>query len=362
VALRMRTPLASALLLLTMVTIGCQTGVKKTDASSSQLQGEVVAELKANGPIERIEFGSCAQPRQPQPIWSTMLAQNPDLYIGMGDNVYASSSEDRPVKKAYEMQAQIPEFKSFRARVPIIATWDDHDFGVNDGGSSNPEKNEYRAEFLKFFPNDAKVLGPNLGGIYHSFYLGQGEKSVHVILLDTRYYRSELEKQDHPKGPLDKFKPTKDKSKTFLGKDQWAWLENEFRRPSKVTILVSSVQLIHQEHGFEKWGNFPHERDRLLKLIGHSKKKNIIVISGDRHQGEIHQLKVKGYGNLIEITSSGINRLTNIASEPSTTRIGDRFTEANFGLISLNWSEKIVEAQLIGQSGKVANSLKIQLK
>ncbi len=323
---------------------------------------EVVAELRLNKTLTRIEFGSCAQPRQPQPIWAVMLEHQPDLYIGLGDNVYASSPEDKPIQKAYELQAQIPEFKIFRRQVPIIATWDDHDYGLNDGGFSHPEKDVNRQEFLKFFPYDAKAIPPASGGVYHSFVFGEGDRKVQVILLDTRSFRSDLEKQDKPKNPLDKYKPTVDKSKTLLGAEQWAWLEREMNEPAALTLLVSSVQLIHQDHGFEKWGNFPHERERLLKLIATSKQKTVVVISGDRHQGEVHQLKVKGYGTLFDITSSGLNRVTNIATEPSTTRLGERYTQANFGLMELDWEQRSLEVRLLGLSGQTVNSLKIQLK
>ncbi|GIT60903.1 MAG: hypothetical protein Ct9H300mP20_07300 [Gammaproteobacteria bacterium] len=33
---------------------------------------------------------------------------------------------------------------------------------------------------------------------------------------------------------------------------------------SRLIILASSIQILATNHGFEKWSNFPHEKERLL--------------------------------------------------------------------------------------------------
>jgi alkaline phosphatase D len=40
------------------------------------------------------------------------------------------------LKRDWDRLAAIPEFKKFRASVPIMATWDNHDYGKYDGGGS----------------------------------------------------------------------------------------------------------------------------------------------------------------------------------------------------------------------------------
>jgi alkaline phosphatase D len=60
----------------------------------------------------RIAFGSCIDQNMPQPIWDTILAAKPDLFIFGGDNVYASDppfSLDR-LEKAYGTLAANPGF------------------------------------------------------------------------------------------------------------------------------------------------------------------------------------------------------------------------------------------------------------
>jgi hypothetical protein len=39
------------------------------------------------------------------------------------------------------------------------------------------------------------------------------------------------------------------------------------RQPADVRVIVSSIQVLPDDHRFEKWGNFPAERRRLLALI-----------------------------------------------------------------------------------------------
>ena len=41
--------------------------------------------------VQKIIFGSCIDQKKPQPIWQTILAAKPDLFIFGGDNVYASN-------------------------------------------------------------------------------------------------------------------------------------------------------------------------------------------------------------------------------------------------------------------------------
>jgi hypothetical protein len=42
----------------------------------------------ANQTITKIAFGSCASQSMPQPHWDTIVLQEPDLFLLMGDNVY----------------------------------------------------------------------------------------------------------------------------------------------------------------------------------------------------------------------------------------------------------------------------------
>lgn len=330
-----------AFILIGILVSGCQS---KTASVQQQVQIPEPKVLDQTKIISKIQIGSCAHQKYPQPLWKTMLAENPDLYIAAGDNVYASSSADKPIEQAYKLQSLQPEFALYRSQVPTIATWDDHDYGQNDGGTENPEKEDAKLNFLKFWPNDAQAIDPRQGGVYHSFLIGSGKQSVQIILLDTRYFRDALVKSNNPPYPPGPYVATQNKQTTILGSTQWQWLENELKKSSSLKIIVSSIQFLPKEHGFEKWDNFPHERDRLLSLL--TAYKNVLIVSGDRHAGEISSLQ-NGKTRLFEITASGINRNSTLSSEKNKYRFGERILESNFGQIEIDWKRKSLNISLI---------------
>jgi alkaline phosphatase D len=316
--------------------------------------------LPVDKTYSRIQFSSCSHPRHPQPIWSMMLKENPDAYIHMGDMIYQYTPEDQPLVKMYEMQARVPEFAAFRAKIPMIATWDDYDFGKNDGGRDNPNKDESKKEFLRFFSNDAAAVTPDSEGIYHSFDLGPKERRLRIVVLDTRYNRDALEKSDKPPFPPGPYMSTKDGSKTILGEKQWRWLRLELAKPAAFTIIVSSIQFIPRQQGYEKWDNFPREREKLRSLLQFARSKNLVIISGDRHHGEISQMEI-GRRTLYEVTGSGINRVNNLPDEANDYRVGPRVTENNFGQIDIDWENKKAELKIIDITGKIRSSIAMKL-
>ncbi len=302
--------------------------------------------------ISKITFGSCSDQRYPLPIWAPLISENSDLFIGTGDNVYASYAETKPIVTTYIKQLQNSQLQEFRKQTPWIGVWDDHDFGVNDGGGDHPEFEEAKQSYLAYFPNDKKLIPTAQKGIYHSFIVGNKPKTLQVILLDTRTYRSALAK-DTSGVKLKLYKPNLDPSQTFLGNEQWVWLENELQRPANFRILVTSTQFIAEEHGFEKWANFPHEKEKLLNLIKKYKIKNLLMISGDRHLAELNQLKIDKKWMLYELTSSGLNKKSTLYNESNAQRVGPAYFESNYGVIDLDYLKRKAVIAIKDVNGKV---------
>jgi alkaline phosphatase D len=69
--------------------------------------------------VQKIIFGSCIDQRRPQPIWQSILAAKPDLFIFGGDNVYSSSQpwQLQSLESAYAVQAAQPGFAADRKSV-----------------------------------------------------------------------------------------------------------------------------------------------------------------------------------------------------------------------------------------------------
>lgn len=66
-------------------------------------------------------------------------------------------------------------YKQFReTNIKIIGTWDDHDYGNNDGNKYFKDKHLMRNIFLDFLEVDKNSKRrTNDGGIYQSYYLTQ---------------------------------------------------------------------------------------------------------------------------------------------------------------------------------------------
>ncbi len=84
--------------------------------------------------ISRIAFGSCGNQNKAQPILKHVIARKPDLFCYLGDNIYGDSRTLAVLRARYMKLAEKPEFQALRAAMPLIATWDDHDYGENDSG------------------------------------------------------------------------------------------------------------------------------------------------------------------------------------------------------------------------------------
>ena len=288
--------------------------------------------------LTRIAFGSCAEQDKPQPILDAVIREKPDLFIYLGDNVYADTEDMVKLQSAYDELAERPEFQRLRAAMPILATWDDHDFGTNDIGRYYQFKKESKEIFLKFWREPKESSRWQHEGIYHSEYFGEGDKLVQVILLDTRTFRDDLILNDDKKRWKNDYRPNENADSTFLGESQWKWLESELKQPAVFRIIATSNQFCHEYNGWESWTTVPHEQKRFVDLIRDQYAEGVIFISGDVHWGELSMVKPEGLYPLYDMTSSGITE-TWPKTEPNKYRVGAVEPANNFGLFTIEWGD-----------------------
>ena len=160
---------------------------------------------------------------------------------------------------------------------------------------------------------------------------------------------------DEPGAPgKEIYVPDPDPIRTMLGAAQWAWLEGELKKPAELRLLVSSIQVLAEGHGYEKWGNFPAERQRLFSLIADTKANGVVIVSGDRHVGALYRQTDGVPYPLFELTSSSLNRpATNMRDELDASRLGGLFDQANFGLVLIDWAHQAVRLELHDVDGRV---------
>ena len=311
----------------------------------------------AEQPISRIAFGSCHKLDRPFTVWDSMLAQKPDLFIFLGDTVYLDTVDMEAKKAEYAKLAAVPNFSNFRKHVPIVATWDDHDYGANDGGADYPKRDESQKIFLDFFHEPADSPRRKRPGVYNAYVFGPEHQRTQIILLDTRYFRSKLKRDEQWGGYL----PQTDPTATFLGPEQWKWLAEQLRVPADLRLIVSSIQVEHEDQPNEKWINIPAERDKLFKTIADSKATGVVFISGDRHHGEISSMDIGCGYKVPDITSSGLNCPYEPQDEPNRYREGHILWTDNFGLVRIDWNKPDPQIDLEIHTGQGNLGLRKQL-
>ncbi len=314
-------------------------------------------ELDLSKTLTRIAFGSCNHQGRSQHMWSKIGAQNPDIFLAIGDNVYGDVGYQGEADlgsfiSAYKQQAAYPEFQALRSQVPMLATWDDHDFGPNDSGGAFAFKEWSEQIFESFWRSGAEVK--SRPGIYDSMIAGPEGKRVQIIMLDTRFFRSPLKALPYqdPRPPLGRYIANDDPAATVLGKEQWIWLGEQLAKPAELRLVVTSIQVLTDAHGFEKWGNMPIERERLFAALKARNGGNFLMLSGDRHSGAIYNETPAAIGEPVwEFTSSSLNlafvRDDASEREPDPKRTTGMITQENFGLVDIDWREKNVTMRLM---------------
>jgi alkaline phosphatase D len=272
-----------------------------------------------------------------QPIWDFVVQNNPDLWIWLGDNIYGDTQNMEVLKKKYDIQKSNPDYQKLLKKSPIIGIWDDHDYGINDGDKNYPKKEESKELMLDFLDVSKKAEVRKREGAYQAYTFGKKDKKVKIILLDGRYFRDKLTKDDSKKK---RYLPNE--TGDVLGETQWQWLSKELE-DSTITLNVigCGIQMIPKDHRFEKWANFPQARQRLFDLLAEKQPKGVILLSGDRHIAEISKTKLDGLPyDLYDITSSGLNRSwEDIGEEYNELRVDNKMTgQRNFGILKIDWN------------------------
>lgn len=269
--------------------------------------------------LDRLAFGSCNKHYKRQGVWKDLIEQTPDLFIWGGDNIYANTSIATKIESAYKEQNSVADYRSFKALVPIIGTWDDHDYGNNNRDGSFEIKKLSR-DFALDFLEEPKFSERRLReGLYTSYDFGDEGRKIKIILLDNRYFMN-LEKEN----PL-------------LGKAQWEWLRKEIdHSKASLHLIVSGLSILSpQNPSSEEWVDYPLEKENLKKLL---KQKNVpyLYLTGDKHFSSVFKRD-----NEVEFMSSGMTHNTKAALRPYVrARYPDPVFVNNYSLIDFNWENK----------------------
>jgi len=248
--------------------------------------------------VTTIAFGSCNRQNKPQNFWPMIGAHKPDVWLWLGDIIYADRYGIEGLAEQYDIQKKVTGYAEFVENVDeLYGIYDDHDYGLNDGGKEYEHKATAKEYLLEFLDVRDAVVEPTKEG--HRY--GQNETG------------------------------------DILGEAQWAWLEVELQKNEAAAhVIASSIQVLPEEHGYEKWANFPNARKRILALLNTTRPNLPLLISGDRHIAEISQVNVGDYP-VYEMTSSGLTHSYEAADEENAYRISPLIGVKNYGLLHYVW-------------------------
>lgn len=195
---------------------------------------------------------------------------------------------------------------------------------------------------LDFLHEHASSVRRQRAGVYASYDIGASPYRVRVVLMDCRWFKG-----DAPDGDI-------------LGEEQWLWLEDKLTKVDDsvaLVALVSSIQVINgRSFNSENWPQWPRAHARLYDLLNRETTLPVVVLSGDRHYGEIAVdcAARADAGGLVEVTSSGMthNHLASWAIfDCNDHRVSRLVNEPNFATLDLDWDRQWATVRVLDRFG-----------
>ena len=322
--------------------------------------------------ITKVLLGSCLdEEKGPSKALMSLPGENADLFLMVGDNVYGdrdgraytnNQADLDELKESFADLALREDFIKVRQSVPMMVSWDDHDYGANDSGKEFPFRGLAERIHEVFWGLEDQDVG-QWPGTYYARTFGPEGQRTQVIMLDTRFFRSGLTPTDEwgAKGK-ERYIPAPDGSmQDMLGSVQWTWLENQLRQPADIRLIASSIQVMPTAHGFEAWSTMPEERQRLFDMIEKTNATGVVFLSGDRHTAFVYEEDgILPYA-ANELTSSSLNvSFQSESSEVDVRQVGAGFAPENYGTVEIDWAARTLQLKIKDNEGATVRENLVQ--
>lgn len=180
---------------------GLQLGVpyllRVTDAKGGQWDEREFSALDLSPRPVRLAFVSCILDLlHRDDIWRRFDAQNPEAVLFLGDNVYAdrtsfinkNPADEKQLWDRYVLTRNRVKLYFQRKLRPVLATWDDHDFGADNAYRDFPAAEASKFTFDAFFaqsPRPSLVGGPGIARRWSAF-------GADFVFMDGRSFRDNV--------------------------------------------------------------------------------------------------------------------------------------------------------------------------
>jgi alkaline phosphatase D len=293
---------------------------------------------RTDPPPFRMAAGSCAyinEERSDRPgrayggeykIFGSIIEQNPDAMLWLGDNVYLRPSDwtsRSGFLERYTHDRSLPELQPLLAHCPNFAIWDDHDFGPNDAFGGFIHRETALEIFDLFWPNPTLGFLDNKAAVTSFQFNG-----IDFFLLDNRYFRTEK---------------TEKGMNQILGKEQIEWLIQQLKfSRSPFKMVAVGGQVLNTAAVYETHAVYAEERAYLLRRIEEENIKNVVFLTGDRHHSEVSVLKLNNGNTIYDFTisplTSGPN--TNVNEQNDNRVEGSLIMQRNFAILEFGGTFK----------------------
>jgi len=220
------------------------------------------------GQIIHAAFISCVNDST-DGIWTQMAKSPLDLLCLSGDTPYVDTGDLRTIRAKHRHLLQRHDLAKLGRSTSVLGTWDDHDFGLNNGNgvTAAAAKQNTRKGFIEYRAHHQYGNGPR--GIYHKTDRG----ALEVFLLDPRWFSMTTP------SPVDPTQPT------CYGNEQWRWLLQSLKKSKAPFKILLQGQIWQDKKNSETDDMFTYwaERDALLDFIKKEKISGVILIGGDIH-------------------------------------------------------------------------------
>ncbi len=253
--------------------------------------------LDVRKPDLRFAVCSCMDEfRHSADIWQDLVARAPDVILFAGDSVYCDYGSDEDTGEAHlwrrfaESRTTLEIYYS-KKLIPILATWDDHDFGLNDAGLGYPFIAESQRNFLNFYamdPEFCSVLerGPGVSSVIR--FNGQ-----QFLMMDDRSFR------------VAGFSRAR---YAHWGREQEEWMFKHVAEFDGLSWIVNGSQVFPQLMFKESFSGDHPTQFEAFKTSVRGLGRKIALVSGDVHYSEISRIEPEAFGfETFELTSSSMH-------------------------------------------------------
>jgi alkaline phosphatase D len=334
--------------------------------------GRAITVPAAGSPLERLRFGFVSCSNYEHGYFSAyrhLANDNPDVALFLGDYIYDTVDGQRPTvrrhadgvlsktlanfRNRYTQYQLDPDLQRFRAEVPALVTWDDHEV-----------ENDYADKWSQLFTDPEQFLTQRAAG-YQAFYENMPVRPglstpngpamrvydrftfgdlVEISMIDGRQYRSRQACYGPPKHGRGHAESEatcaelSDASRSMIGLQQESWLFDGLgRSQARWNVIGQDVLMAHfgrtDADGItgswtDDWNGYPASRARLLQHIHEARVSNAVVLGGDIHAFWANDLKLdfknpRSPTVAAEFVGTSISSYAVLPYEETAARLGD---------------------------------------